>query len=178
VISTGFAGGCAPGSARGDLVVAREVADLAGQVLAVDSSRALAALSGAPGVHAGRFLTVPAIVSQPAEKQSLGVAHGALALEMESFAVAQVCAGRVPFLAIRVCSDGRDDVLSDDLDQVARQRSTAGQWGAAAGAIFRRPGSIKDMLALKEQALVASDKLAQHLARLIVALIPAPPPSG
>ena len=35
---------------------------------------------------------------------------------------------------------------------------------------WRRPGSIKDMLRLKETALVAADALAKYLATLVVQL--------
>jgi hypothetical protein len=36
--------------------------------------------------------------------------------------------------------------------------------GSVVGTIWRRPGSVKDLLRLKEHALVAADKLANFLA--------------
>ncbi len=75
-------------------------------------------------------------------------------------------------------SDAVDDELPEDLDSLIMQRTTAGRLGAAAGTLFRRPSSIKDMLRLKEDALVASDRLAKFLDGVIQQLIPpkvAPP---
>ncbi|NQT40578.1 MAG: hypothetical protein HQ581_24005, partial [Planctomycetes bacterium] len=42
----------------------------------------------------------------------------------------------------------------------------------AAAAIWRRPGSVKDMWRLRENAMVASDRLAEFLAGMIGQLVP------
>ena len=57
---------------------------------------------------------------------------------------------------------------------MARQKSAAGQWGAALASVLNRPGSLKDMYRLKENALISSDRLARFLAWLIPRLTTVP----
>ena len=94
--------------------------------------------------------------------------HAALAVDMESMAVAQVCrAEKVRFLSVRVIIDEVDRALPRDIDSLLNKKSTAGRLGAAAGAILRRPASIKDMWQLKEDALAASERLAKFLVGVV-----------
>jgi len=165
VISTGFAGGLSPEVARLQIVVGNSVADVAGQRLALDVK-----LAADPrrGLHVGRQLTVDRIVRTPAEKKSLAERHQAIAVDMETFAVAEVCrAAKTRFMAVRVISDSVDDELPADLERLIHRKSMAGKLGAAAGAIVRRPGSVKDLWNLKEQALLATDRLAKFLISVI-----------
>jgi len=78
-----------------------------------------------------------------------------------------------------VISDALDDELPPEIENLLHQQSLSGKVGAVAGSIFRRPSSIKDMWNLKEQALVASDRLAKFLGE-IIALLPRRelPPEG
>jgi adenosylhomocysteine nucleosidase len=87
---------------------------------------------------------------------------------MESIGVAQVCSGeKVRFLSVRVIVDTVERALPRDIDLLVNKKSTAGRLGAAAGAILRRPSSIKDMWQLKEDALVASQRLAKFLVGVV-----------
>ena len=129
-----------------------------------------------PGVHVGRLLSVDEVVRLPGEKQALGQRHGALAVDLESFATAEVCQRRgTRLLAIRILTDAMDEQLPADIQRLSDQPNTAARLGAAAGAIWRRPSSLKDMMALKETALVGSDRLAKFLAGVIETLVPLPP---
>ncbi len=178
VFSAGFCGGLSDKLRRHDILVADRLADAEGNEIAVDLARIQSAglLSG-QGVHVGRLLTLDAVVRRPREKQALGRDHDALGVDLESFAVAEVCRRRGPaFLAIRVVSDAVDDELPREVERLARQKSRARQLGAALGAILDRPGALKQMFQLKENALQSSDRLAKFLIRLIEHLIPAPPP--
>ena len=74
---------------------------------------------------------------------------------------------KVRFLSVRIISDGVDDELPIEIERLLDQPSFAGKLGAAAGAIFRRPSSVKDMWKLKEDAIQASDRLAKFLAGTI-----------
>jgi adenosylhomocysteine nucleosidase len=178
VFSAGFCGGLSDKLRRHDILVADRLSDAEGNEIAVDLARIRAAgLLSAQGVHVGRLLTLDAVVRRPGEKQALGRAHDALGVDLESFAVAEVCRRRGPaFLAIRVVSDAVDDELPREVERLARQKSRAGQFGAALGAILDRPGALKQMLQLKAGALQSSDRLAKFLIRLIEHLVPAPPP--
>jgi adenosylhomocysteine nucleosidase len=79
-------------------------------------------------------------------------------------AVADVCSrAKVRCLSVRVIIDEANRALPHDIDVMVKKKSTAGRLGAAAGAIIRRPSSVKDMWQLKEDALVASERLAKFL---------------
>lgn len=173
IISAGFAGGLDAKLHRHDLLMADHVADMAGNQLTIDLQVDPAALRAAPQVHVGRLLTADHVIRTPAEKEALGRQYHALAVDMETFAVAEVCRQRqVRFLAVRVINDPADEELPHDVEHLLAQKSGAAVLGAALGAIWRRPASFKDMMKLKEHALVASDRLAKFLAGVIEQLAP------
>ena len=83
---------------------------------------------------------------------------------MESFAVAEVCRARhVRFLAVRVINDAVDDELPRDVEHLLDQKTHAGRFGAVTGAVWRRPGSVKDLWKLRERATSASTRLGKFL---------------
>jgi len=168
VIAAGFAGGLVDELARHDLLMVDHLVDTSGNRLAIDLSVDRAWLASAAGVHLGRLLTADRLVRLPEEKRRLAEQHGAAAVDMETFAAAEVCTRReVRFLAVRIVSDPVDEELPKDVEKLLGQETTAGRLGAAVGSIWRRPSSLKDMYRLKENALVASDKLAKFLAGMI-----------
>ncbi|HEY2838995.1 MAG TPA: hypothetical protein VGJ26_07595 [Pirellulales bacterium] len=173
VISAGFAGGLHADLRRGDVVLGNEIDDVSGRRLSIDLK---ADPDSRARVHVGRLVTVDALVRGAEVKKSLGEKHGALAVDMESWTVGEVCRqDKVRFLAVRVISDAIDDELPAELDALVAQRTTAGRLGAAAGILFRRPSSIKDMWSLKEQAMESADRLAQYLKQIIEQLAPRDP---
>lgn len=167
IISAGFAGGLDERLRQGDILIADTIVDAENRQLAIDFK--LAGESQAtPRVHVGRLLTVDRVIRTPGEKRELGKRHAALAVDMETMGVAAACcAEKVRFLSVRVIIDTVDRTLPHDIDLMVRKESTAGRLGAAAGAIFRRPSSVKDMWQLKEDALVASQRLATFLVGMI-----------
>ncbi len=86
IISAGFAGGLQSQLRRGDIVMADEILDISGRRLSIDLKTESTAT-----VHVGRLLTVDRIIRTPAEKASLGKEHAAMAVDMESWAVGEVC---------------------------------------------------------------------------------------
>jgi adenosylhomocysteine nucleosidase len=167
IVSAGFAGALDERLARGDLLMADSIVDTHDRQLALDFKLASSS-APAPHMHVGRLLTVDRVIRDPREKRELGQRHAALAVDMESMAVAEVCRNeKVRFLSVRVIVDAVDQALPHDIDLLVKKKSTAGRLGAAAGAIFRRPSSIKDMWQLKEDALVASERLAKFLTGVI-----------
>jgi len=171
VLSAGFAGGLSPRLKRYDILVADHLVDTAGNQLTVNLEPGPAVRAAAEGVHVGRLLTADRVVRLPDEKRSLLRQYDALAVDMESFAVAEVCRRRqVRFLAVRVINDTADDELPPDVEKLLAQKTFAAQLGAAAGAIWRRPSSFKDIYKLKEDALLASDRLARFLGRIVAQL--------
>ena len=112
VISAGFAGGLDVRLHRGDIVWVDGLVDEAGEQYETERRRLPAALAEAKDCFVGRLLTVDRIIRLPDEKLALGRQYAALACDMESIAVAEVCRRReVPFLAVRVINDAADDLL-------------------------------------------------------------------
>jgi adenosylhomocysteine nucleosidase len=170
VISAGFAGALDERLRQGDILMADTIVDAGGGQLAIDLK---VESDAARRLHVGRLLTVDRVLRDPAEKQALGKRHAALAVDMESMAVAEVCrAEKVRFLSVRVIIDEVDRALPRDIDLLLNKKTTAGRLGAAAGAILRRPASIKDMWQLKEDALVASERLGKFLVGVVGQLEP------
>ena len=85
-------------------------------------------LPGCPNVHVGGLCTADRIIRLPDEKRKLGEESAALAVDMETFAVAEVCRRRnLPLIAARIISDAVGDQLPDDLEQLARQQTCGSQ---------------------------------------------------
>lgn len=167
VISAGFAGGLADGLARHDLLLVNEVIDLSGRRLSIPWPLDPASLADAR-TRVGRLLTGDAIVRRPANKRQLGQQYQAVGIDMETAAVAEVCHARgVPLVALRVISDAVDDELPPEVDNLVRQQTGAARLGAALGALWRRPGSVKDLWKLQETALEAARRLADAIQQII-----------
>jgi len=168
VLSAGFAGGLTADMKRNDVLMADHVADAAGGRLAIDLRVDPDSLAKTPHVHVGRLLTVDRVVRLGEEKRSLGQEHGALAVDMETFAVAEVCRRRgARFLAVRVIVDTVDDDLPPDVRHLLAQKTIASKLGAAVGAVWRRPGSFRLMYQLRENALIASERLADFVEAMV-----------
>lgn len=167
IISAGFAGGLNSSIARHDLVLANEIVDLKGGKLTIDVHGSPAAPKESK-IHVGKLITVEKIVKSSTEKRKLAEETGASAVDMESFAVATVCqAQHQKFLSVRVISDPVDEELPNDIAAMIELKSTGSKVGRALGNIFRRPSAIKDMWRLKENAVVAADRLAKFLTTLV-----------
>lgn len=165
VFSAGFAGALCSKMKRNDILLADRVLGPDGCETPINLPAGLAAALQRPGVHGGLLLTADRVVRLPADRQSLFERHGAVAVDMETAAVAETCARRgVPFSSIRVINDTADETLPRDIEYLLSQKSGAAQWGAALGAIMQRPASAKDMYQLRENALVASNQLAKFVA--------------
>lgn len=175
VISAGFAGGLIDELKRNDLLIADHLLAPESDPLALAVPEQLQSLPNLP-VRLGAVLTVDRIIREPEEKARLGQQHQALAVEMESYAVAQVALRReVPLLCARVISDTVTDRLPKDLERLIEQSTLASRVGAALGAVVRRPSSIKDFYHLSENALLAAERLADLLTTVILRSFPAEP---
>jgi adenosylhomocysteine nucleosidase len=171
VVSAGFAGGLNETLRRGHILMADEVANLSGRLLPVGRKLDAQWLAAAKGLHAGRLLTVDAIIRQPAERRRLAAEHGVVACDMETFGVAEGCqqAG-AKLLSVRIISDAVDDELPPEIERLLAQKSLASQLGAAAGAVLKRFSAAKDLWQLREDALKASDRLARFLTGFVAQL--------
>jgi adenosylhomocysteine nucleosidase len=160
IISAGFSGALEPHMKVGDIVVGNSIVDADGTELAIDMKMPA---NPAAGLYLGRLLMVDRIVRSVAEKKALAERLGAIAVDMESLAVAQVCHdSKTRFLAVRVISDDMSADLPPELASVVGSSGTV-RLGAVAGAIFKRFGSVKDLWRLREQGIGAADRLATFL---------------
>src|SRR5262249_27948121 len=127
IISTGFSGALQSGMKVGDIVAASSIVDGGGTELAIDLNMPA---NPAAGLHVGRLLTVDRMVRTVAEKKELAERHGAIAVDMESLAVAQVCKeAKTRFLAVRVISDDLSSDLPREILSVVGSSGSA-RWGA------------------------------------------------
>ena len=100
MICAGFAGGLAPGVRRGGLVIAENFS--APELLA----RARSLAGKTPNRFFGALVSQSLPIETAAAKAALAHDSGALAVDMETASVAEICAASgVPLLAIRAISD-------------------------------------------------------------------------
>ncbi|MFO0959964.1 MAG: nucleoside phosphorylase [Isosphaeraceae bacterium] len=160
VISAGFAGALNPQFRRGDLAVPVEIVDELGGRIALDVKHPD---SGPDAPRSGRLLTVDRIIRTAGEKAELHAKSGADLVDMETWAVAELCGHRgVRFLSVRIVSDdARTDLPPEILNILGK---TGGyRVGAAVGALWKRPSSFFDLMTLREHAHQAADKLGHAL---------------
>ena len=158
ILSAGISGSVRDSVRIGDIVVASSLTDTHGNT--VDAPINMPEQSG---LHTGRFVTADQLVRTVAEKKQLGQQFDAIAVDTCSLAVAQVArdAGK-RFLSIRaIANDTSADLPREVLTLIGD--STSSRIGAAAASIWQRPGSIKDIWRLRENAIHATENLAVFL---------------
>ena len=167
VISAGFSGSLVPTIVQGDVIVGTSIRSHDGRELKFDLRFEADPDSG---LHAGPLLTAEKILRSVSEKKLAATKSGCVAVDLESFAVADACrqAGQ-KFLAVRTISD---DLTSDLPPEALAIFAAQGyrRWGAVAGSLFRRPSSAQDLWGLRNQAVRASEALAAFLPKLIPSL--------
>lgn len=118
-----------------------------------------------------RIVTVTHLVSDPAEKRRLAATYQADAVDMESAAVAEICAARnVPFLAVRSVSDTVDTALSPELVRLLSGGRVS--LGRALRALVRKPALLTEFRRLARDTRAAARTLAQALVQLIGKQLP------
>ncbi len=146
IISAGFAGGLHDSLAQGDLLMADRIVDQTGRVLDIDLKIDRQAQRH---LHVGRLLTMDRVIDTAEEKAALGRQFDALAVDMETIAVAEVCQEeKIRFLSVRV--------IIDALAQSARRYRPPGQATHHCRATGRRGGS-HFAAAFQHQGYVATE---------------------
>lgn len=167
LLSVGLAGALAPGLRPGDLLVPARVVERGGRAHAADAG--LAAALGL-AFEAQALLGSDELVADVAEKAALHAATGAVAVDMESHAVARAAAAvGLPFLAIRAIADPADAAIPP----VARASVGADgrvRVAATLRALLRRPQDLPALLALGRASAAAHARLRRlDLARALAA---------
>jgi adenosylhomocysteine nucleosidase len=159
LVSFGFAGGLAPGLQPGDLLLPQTVFSAGLASWSVDPvwrERVHARLArGGFEPKAGALAGSERIVATASDKRALFAAVGALAVDMESHAVAAAAAeAKIPFLVLRAVADPADQVIP----QVAREALRPDgriRVRATFGGLFREPGELIALLRLARQSALA-----------------------
>jgi adenosylhomocysteine nucleosidase len=175
LVSWGMAGGLDPSLAAGTLVLATEI--LAPNGAAIETSRPWRErLSAAVSPHRpavlGRLVTSTRAIGSVADKAALFRQTGAAAVDMESFAVAEVARSRnLPFLAVRVIVDSASDTLPKTVTAAADGAGHLHLWRLL-GALTLAPGDLVSLIRLARCYRVAGRSLAAVAAAR--ALAPSP----
>jgi hypothetical protein len=118
------------------------------------------------GIDAGDLLTSPVALESPTEKRAAADATHAVAVDMESAAIAAVAArAGVPFVALRVVVDAVDDSLPAHAEQWIDERGNSRLAPALRAAAS--PRQWRALLTLANRYRAASrvlDKVARTLA--------------
>ncbi|HYL71338.1 MAG TPA: purine and other phosphorylase-like protein, family 1 [Candidatus Dormibacteraeota bacterium] len=175
LMSWGMAGGLDPDLGTGTLLLPSEVVSPEGEVLRTASDwreRLCAALAAARPVCAGRLLTCREPLGTAADKASAFRRTGAAAVDMESFAVAEVAArGGLPFVALRVIVDAAADAVPRALLAVAAGTGAVQVWRLLGG-LARAPA---DLAALSR--LVRNYRVARRVLSIVARSGALAPPS-
>jgi adenosylhomocysteine nucleosidase len=170
IISAGFGGGLTDDVADGDIVIGTEVLDLfdhRNEVRWRTSQKLsrhpeLAAIDGDLRVHFGKILTADEMVLKSVNKRRLGKETGALAVDMETSAVAAVAAAhQTELLAVRCITDN----AREDLPREFNDFFILGQLQPARvlTACARRPRLVSDLARLGYRAGSSGRNLARFL---------------
>jgi adenosylhomocysteine nucleosidase len=160
ILSCGFSGALRPEMKVGHIAVGDSIVDEHGQEQPLAGS-----FPPDPerGLFVGRLLTADEMVRTVAEKESLANTHKAIAVDMESLAVAQIAMeNKIRFMAVRAISDDMSTDLPPEILSIIGSTGAV-RVGAALGSLIKRPGSFKEMMRLRENAHTAAKSLAIFL---------------
>jgi len=164
VLSFGIAGGLDPEVTPGDLVVSTRVRGPRG-AFGADIGWA-AALARATGARLGVIAGAAAVVAEPAAKRMLGLATGALTVDLESEpAAAFAAARRLPFVALRAVADTAGEVLPRAA-AVGLTRDGRPAPARVALALLRRPRELPALLTVAQRSRTALAALSRAAAAL------------
>lgn len=164
LLSAGYAGGLRKLFQRNQLLIpSRLVRAADGEVIE---------LPGCENVERPiSLLTCDQAIKIPAEKRKLAERFEADVVDMETWAIAQLCTQQgIPFLTLRIVLDTATEELGREVQRVVDSGTSGNKvrvLGSVVGAMFRKPSSLIDLYQLKERALVATDKLSRGIERLL-----------
>jgi adenosylhomocysteine nucleosidase len=161
VVACGFAGALSPSLKVGDVLVASEVVET------IDDIHWRTSVPVELGdLPVGRLLTAPRLVATPADKRSLAGQTGAVMVDMESAAIAEVCQERrVPCAVVRAISDAADAALSPRLVALV-SRGRVAPWQVVA-AVARSPRLAVELWRLARDTRIAARALAATIHELV-----------
>jgi len=120
-----------------------------------------------PTEHIGRFVSTDRIIGSAPEKRRFALSTQAIALDMESSALAaQAQRAQVPFVIIRSVSDLLDEDLPLDFNLFLRPTG----WLKGIGAVLAAPSCLLGLHRLRRQSLVAAEALRAFFRSYVVTM--------
>ena len=162
ICSAGYAGGLSARLKQLNLCIPEQVVRES-DMQALDLSQPIPQKT-APLPDKLTLLTVNDVVESPRQKRALHERTGAEIVDMETFAVAEVCRIReIPFLSVRVILDGVEDRIPKDIIKIleSMDKGASRFSGALLGSIWSRPALVFDLVSLKQRAFTATERLAR-----------------
>jgi adenosylhomocysteine nucleosidase len=119
-------------------------------------------------VHRGRIQTSPSAVNTPQAKAKLFHETGAIAVDMETTAIAAEC-GRagIPLLVLRVITDAASDDIPVSLEIAWNPDSQRPRLLRLAAHLILNPSRIRPFVRFLRHTTLAAEKLAGALERVI-----------
>jgi adenosylhomocysteine nucleosidase len=172
VLAAGFCGALQNGLQTGDIVLATEVLDQSTRAFWSTTWPATTP-SGRwePALHFGRLVTAPHLVAAPEQKRALGKDFNAVAVDMESAALARLChQAQVPFGCVRVVLDDAATPLSPRL-MALLSSARASPWRLALAAATS-PALLPELRHLAQRSHLAATQLGKALGELLTLTLP------
>jgi adenosylhomocysteine nucleosidase len=162
LLSWGVAGGLDPRLRPGAIVLPAEVLGPATERYPTSTAwreRERRRLAGGEPVCEGAILSQGTAIADPRTKHAVHRASGAVAIDMESAAIASVAASRgLPFLVVRAIVDAASDELPDAVVDASRD-GRPDPWRLLVG-LVRSPGDLGALLGLAGRFRIARRALA------------------
>ena len=164
VYSIGYAGALDPSLEVGELVVADQVVHYETlKSFSLDEEL----ISTMPETRRGTLLTVDEMVATPPAKKALREKYSAVAVDMETSALAEEAQSRhLPFASVRAITDTANQELIDCSHLVAEDGDVSKL--KAGWHILTHPGDLKGMIDLGQHAKLATANLTEFLKKLMV----------
>lgn len=158
LISFGVAGGLALDLKPGDLILPRVILKEDAAQIETDDAWLTALLQNEKPRSTGPLISSPVPVTNVEAKAALARDHGAVAVDMESHAIAEVALkAEVPFIAVRVIVDGADMAIPEI--------ALAGTPFAVMKKAVKKPGDIPALLRLGSHMNKATKTLSSVAGR-------------
>jgi adenosylhomocysteine nucleosidase len=162
ICSAGYAGGLSSRLAHSKLCVPEQIIRQS-DMQALDVSQPIPRKIS-PMPNSLTLITVSDVMELPEQKRTLHEQTGAELVDMETFAVAEVCRVRaIPFLSIRVIFDAVDDRIPKDIAKILDNldKGISRLSGTILGSVWSRPSVVLDLMSLKRRAFTATERLAR-----------------
>jgi len=162
IVSAGFSGALQPGLAVGTIVIGENFSD----------PQIVRALRIFPDYRIGRIMTVPEILESSDAKTSAGAMSGALAGDLESEHLYQICRdAAIPMLSVRTISDTAEQDLPLPGSVLINTETGRSDPTAIFQHLFRNPSKAAQFAKLVRDARSAQQSLAIALEEILSVLL-------